>query len=106
MDGLEQVLTTAAATARRFHPHPTVPGAYLLEVGEKKVAVTLRRIVLDEYAPDVRLLTYSTPELTELLSEAGVEPHPLDQGRFMLNGQPIKDLDQLDRALGQSRGGS
>jgi SNF2-related domain/Helicase conserved C-terminal domain len=101
LDGLEQVLTTAAATAHRFHSHPTIPGAYLLEVGGKKVAVTLRRTVLDQYAPDVRLLTYGTQELIQLLREAGVEPHPLDQGCFMLNGQPIRHLDELDRALGQ-----
>ncbi len=100
-DGLEQVLTRAAATARLFHPHPTIPGAYLLEVGGKKVAVTLRRTVLDEYAPDVRLLTYGTQELTALLREANVESYPLDHGRFMLNGEPIEHLDELDRALGQ-----
>jgi hypothetical protein len=99
LNGLEQVLTTATATTERFHPHPTIPGAYLLETSGKKVAVTLRRTVLDEYAPDVRLLTYGTRELTDLLAEASVEAHPLDQGRFMVDGQTIRTLDELDKAL-------
>jgi hypothetical protein len=101
LQGLERVLTTAAATAHRFHPHPTIPGAYLLEAGGQKVAVTLRRSILDEYAPDVRLLTYGAQELTELLAEAGVEAHPLDQARFILDGKAIRTLDELDKALAQ-----
>jgi superfamily II DNA/RNA helicase len=99
LEGLEQVLTTATATAQRFHPHPTIPGAYLLEAGGRKVAVTLRRTILDEYAPDVRLLTYGAQELTDLLAEAGVETHPLDQAPFMLDGRAIRNLDELDKAL-------
>jgi hypothetical protein len=101
LEGLEQVLTTATATAQRFHPHPTIPGAYLLEAGGRKVAVTLRRTILDEYAPDVSLLTYGAQELTELLAEAGVETHPLDQGRFILDGQVIRTLEELDKAVYQ-----
>jgi hypothetical protein len=102
LEGLEQVLTAAAATAHRFHPHPTIPGAYLLEAGGRKVAVTLRRPILDEYAPDVRLLTYGAQELTALLAEAGVEAHLLDQGHFILDGQIIRTLDDLDKALAQA----
>jgi hypothetical protein len=101
LEGLEQVLTTVLATAQWFHPHPAIPGAYLLEAGGRKVAVTLRRTVLDEYAPDVHLLTYGTQELTDLLAEAGVEAPPLEQGRFILDGQAIRRLDELHKALAQ-----
>jgi hypothetical protein len=101
LEGLEQVLTTAAATAQRFHPHPTIPGAYLLETRGSKVAVTLRRAVLDEYAPDVSLLTYGTQDLNDLLIEAGVEAYPLDQSSFLRNGQAIRTLTQLEEALAQ-----
>jgi len=99
LEGLERVLTTAAVSAQRFHPHPAIPGAYLVEAGGRKVAVTLRRTVLDEYAPDVGLLTYGTQELKGLLADAGVEAGPLDQGRFVVDGQTIRTLDELDKTL-------
>jgi hypothetical protein len=66
------------------------------------VAVTVRRTVLDEYAPDVSLLTYGSQELNDVLAEAGVEAHLLDQGRFMMGHQAIRTLGELDKALAQA----
>ena len=86
LEGLEQVLTTATATGQRFHPDPTIPGAYLLEAGGKKGGRHASPGNPRPVRPDVRLLTYGAQELTELLAEAGVEAHPLDQGRFILDG--------------------
>lgn len=38
---------------------------------DTKAPVTFRRSVLDEFGPDVRLLTYQTTELADLLAATG-----------------------------------
>ena len=35
----------------------------------------------------------------QLVAEAGVEADPLDQGRFVVDGQAIRTLDELDKAV-------
>ncbi len=70
--GLERVLLGVEATSQRFHPHPDFEGVYLLDTSRGKVPITFRRSVLEKYAPEVRLLTYGTEELLDLLALAGV----------------------------------
>ena len=70
---MEKILTTAPATRDRFRPDAEIPGAYRLDLPTRTVLVTFDRHVLEENSPDVRLLTYLTSELGELLAAAGVE---------------------------------
>jgi len=92
--GLETVLTRANPVANKFHPHPNIPGAYLLELSGGKVAVTFRRSVLEAH-PEVKLLTYWTHELDELLSMV----EQADTETFEIEGKPISNFSQLDKVL-------
>jgi SNF2 family DNA or RNA helicase len=71
--GLERVLLGGKVTSQYFHPHPEIEGAYLLEMPLGKVPVTFRRVVLDRYAPEVRLITYQSEELDNLLATVGAD---------------------------------
>ncbi|MEJ7784649.1 MAG: helicase-related protein [Solirubrobacteraceae bacterium] len=93
--GLERILTTNTATGERFTRHPTIVGAYLLQLAAPRpVAVTFRRRVLEEHAPALRLLTYGTPELTALLPEA-----PDDTATFEAPGGSARTLAELENLL-------
>ena len=98
LSDLERVLLSATATSRYFHPHPVIRGAYLVELEGTKAAVTFRRRVLDEHAPDVRLLTYGPDSLLgALLAAAGVvEP---ESAEFTFNGVLVHHLDDLEPLL-------
>lgn len=66
--GLEQILSSIAATSECLEPDPQIGGAYRLTAGAfESAAVTLRREVLDQHVPALRLLTYLTPELEALI---------------------------------------
>lgn len=93
--GLETILTSVPATADRLRPHPDIKGAYLLDLPHHTVPVTFNRQVLDEYAPDVRLLTYRSDELDRLLSLAGVGDVQLDGGEFKIDGHIVRTHDEL-----------
>ena len=95
--GLEQVLTRVAPVAERFHSHPTIPGAYLIETEAGKVAVTFRRPVLETH-PELKLLTYGTKELDELLGDVA---EPAGES-FGFRGELVVDLDGLESALAAS----
>ena len=71
-----------------------IPGAFLLEVESGKVAVTFRRSVLESH-PELKLLTYGTPELDELLSEVA-EPVGED---FQVGGELVTDITGLESAV-------
>jgi hypothetical protein len=94
LDGLERVLTRVGATASRFLPHPSIAGAYLLDVNGAKHPVTFRPTVLDEAAPDVQLLTYGNALLQQLLREAGVGYEDWYQVGF-----DVSSLEQLEAIL-------
>jgi hypothetical protein len=98
LDGLEQVLTRARPAADLFHPHPTIPGAYLIEHASGKASVSFRRSVVDEHPGEVRLLTYGTTELDGLLS--GLQPNENQQ--FLVNGISVEQLGELERVLNAS----
>jgi hypothetical protein len=93
--GLEQVLTRAEPVCHQFHPHPTIAGAYLLELAGQKAAVTFRPAVLDLHPGQVTLLTYGTAELQELLDAVRV----LDDGMLEVEGSVVTSLDELERVL-------
>ena len=95
--GLEQILTRATPVAERFHSHPTIPGAYLIETEAGKVAVTFRRPVLETH-PELKLLTYGTKELDELLGDVA---EPTGES-FGFRGELVVDLDGLESALAAS----
>jgi hypothetical protein len=61
------------------------------------VPITFRRTVLDEHAPTIRLLTYGTQELEELLREAGGVTS-LVNGQFVVDGEPVSSIADLPRA--------
>lgn len=95
--GLERVLLGVHATSGKFAPHPEFAGAYLLDTPHGRASVTFRRSVLDEFGPDVRLLTYQTTELVDLLMATGesvaVEsetlPSTLEELERQLTASPV-----------------
>jgi hypothetical protein len=93
---LEETFTNVAATAEHLRPHPEIAGAYVLTTQRHLPVVTLRRAVLDEWAPSVRLLAYLTPEFDELLAAAGAELPEMVDGRPVLAGRRIGRLRDLD----------
>lgn len=92
---IEETLTGVAATAEQLRPHPEIAGAYVLTNIAEQPIVTMRRAVLDEWAPKVRLLTYLTPEFKELLSAAGAESPEMKDGRPLIGGRRIARLNDL-----------
>ena len=100
LDGLERILTSVPATAGRLRPHPDIKKAYLLDLPDRTVPVTFNRKVLDEYAPDVRLLTYRSDELDRLLSLAGVSDTKLDGGAFKVGGEIVRTVAELLATIG------
>jgi hypothetical protein len=96
LPGLERVLTGCALTSHRFRQHPAIRAAYLLETAIGAVQVTFRRAVVEELAPDVRLLTYGTEELAELLAAAGIVGDGWDSER---DGDPPTTLTELEARL-------
>jgi len=98
LPGLERVLTGCPLTSHRFRQHPAIRGAYLLEIANGSVQVTFRRAVVEELAPDVRLLTYGTEELAELLAAAGIVGDEWDSEH---DGDLPATLTELEARLAQ-----
>ena len=96
---MEETLTTSEQTRDRLRPCDQMPGAYWLDLPTRTVAVTFDRVVLDANSPDVRLLTYLTDELDELLRVARVEVPSLVNGE--LPAGPIGAVES-PRGLGAS----
>jgi hypothetical protein len=80
--GLERVLLGLNVPSQRFHSHPDFEGVYLLDTSKGKIPVTFRRSILERYAPEVRLLTYETEELHDLLVLSGVNPESVPREGF------------------------
>lgn len=75
---LERVLTQSPSLAGRFQPHPEFDRAYWLHTDGGHVAVTFEAALFDAHPYTLRLLTYGSDLLKELLgtvpeSEAGQE---------------------------------
>ena len=58
----------------------------------------MRKEVLEENAPSVRLLTYGTPEFEHLLDAADVPTIELADGKFLFLGRSITALGELEGA--------
>lgn len=99
LGGLEQLLTSVPVAAARLWPHPDIPNAYLLDIPSRTVPVTFSRAVLDEYAPDIRLLTYGSAELDELLALSGVgDLRPVAEA-FEVDGAQVGTVEELLAAM-------
>jgi hypothetical protein len=103
----------ASRTSAYFHQHPDIEGAYMLDTQRGKVSITFRRSVLDTYAPEVRLLTYPTDEMTDLLAAAGVEaadtdglPPSLGDLERQLADEPARAPKEAPPRFSQRRAGS
>ncbi|MDA8039859.1 MAG: hypothetical protein M0Z69_12020, partial [Actinomycetota bacterium] len=71
--GVEETLLAVAATREQLYEHPLIEGAFLVEDdGGNKVAVTFNRRVVEENAPEMRLLTFGEPLFDLVLRRAGV----------------------------------
>lgn len=101
LDGLEKVLTQSTLTAQEFHQHPSIPGAYLLETDIGKTDVTFRRTVV-ETNPEVKLLTFATPELDALLESID----DIDGDEFAVGGIQVGSLGELELELRRQRLGA
>ena len=98
---MEEVLTTAPATRDRLRANAAISGTYWLDLPAHTLLVTFDRKVLEENAPEIRLLTYGTDELQGLLAVAGVVPPELPNGAFQLPGDgSIRDYAELARPPG------
>jgi hypothetical protein len=73
LDDLERTLTQAPSLAGRFQPHPEFDRAYWLQTAAGHVAVTFDPALFDAHPYSLRLLTYGSDLLKELL-EAMPEP--------------------------------
>jgi hypothetical protein len=95
---IEEVITQSPSTARQLELDPKIPGAYLLRIGQDVRHITMRKEVLEENAPSVRLLTYGTPEFEHLLDAADVPTIELADGKFLFLGRSITALGELEGA--------
>jgi hypothetical protein len=92
---LEEVLTRAKPVAGCFRPHPSINGAYILDVGGRRSIVTFRRGVLEAHPGQVTLLTYGTDELREMLTNVSG-----GQGTaFRLGDVEVSTFTQLESLL-------
>lgn len=79
LEQLENIFTTSPVTSTLFKRHPEIPDAYLLYWHGSEYPVTFSGKVFDEYPVTVRLLTFGSPLLNEILAEIsplGEEPIP------------------------------
>jgi hypothetical protein len=90
---LEEIFTRSASIAERFHPHPSINGAYLFDANGGMVPVTFRRSVLEGH-PEVKLMTYLTPEFDALMEGVNLVVPP-----FVLDGNEIGNVSDLENAL-------
>ncbi|MDA8040456.1 MAG: hypothetical protein M0Z69_15165, partial [Actinomycetota bacterium] len=73
LGGIEETLLAVAGTREQLHEHPLIEDAFLIEDdGGNKVAVTFSRRVVEENAPEMRLLTFGEPLFDLVLRRAGV----------------------------------
>ena len=68
MDSLRDGLLGIGAVRERFHDHPDVAGAWLVEIGGAKHEATFDLDVYDDH-PGIGFLTWGTPLLDQLLDE-------------------------------------
>ncbi len=64
---LQETLTKSNAIGHRFTPHPEIPNAFLLRWQEQSLPVTFSPECFDQHSDTVRLLTYGSPLLDEIL---------------------------------------
>jgi ERCC4-related helicase len=77
LEQIEYILTTSQATATLFTPHPEIEKAYLLQWENASYPVTFSSEVFDQYPVTLRLLTFGTPLLDQILKaipDIGDEP--------------------------------
>ncbi len=103
MPELERALVESGQFNGRFHPHLSIAGAHLLDWNGQMQPVTFDPAVSDEHPNSLRLLTYGSDLLTEVL--AAVEP-PTDSpqgGRLARcwTSQPVERIGWY--ALGRRR---
>jgi hypothetical protein len=65
---LEALFAQSSRFGELFRPHPTILGAFVVEDGENKSAITFRPDAFDRYPDTLRLLTYGEPLLADLLA--------------------------------------
>ncbi len=74
LSDLERVLTQASSLAGRFQPHPEFDRAYWLRAAGGHVGVTFDATLFDAHPYTLRLLTYGSDLLGELLDAAPKPP--------------------------------
>ena len=72
LEQIEYLFTKSQATGHLFHPHPELPGVYLLSWKGESLPVTFNPKVFDEHPDTVRFLSYGNPLLVELLDSVPV----------------------------------
>jgi superfamily II DNA or RNA helicase len=64
---LERILVQSAALGDRFQTHPSISGAHLLDWHGRQVGVTFDPAVFDDHPDTLRLLTFGSELLNQLL---------------------------------------
>lgn len=112
---LERTIVTSSAMRGRFEPHPEIAGAHLLDWRGTCQAVTFNAELFDEYPNTLRLLTYGSGLLEEIVQAVappkggtgGAEvvrcsqaaPWPLVGFYGVQNGSPVRTLIELRQIL-------
>lgn len=77
LEQIEDILTTSQATSTLFTSHPEIEKAYLLQWENASYPVTFSREIFDQYPVTLRLLTFGTLLLNQILNaipDIGHEP--------------------------------
>ncbi len=83
---LERALVQSKALGSRFRPHPSVPGAHLLDWNGEEQEVTFNPELFDEHPNTLKLLSFGADLLEDLL-EAVEPPEPRESDGLLVRCQ-------------------
>jgi superfamily II DNA or RNA helicase len=121
LSDLEVILVNATGLKERFQPHPELENAYLLDLGDGDLAVTFDANLYDAHPNTLRLLSYGSDVLDDLLASVeaprvatdrigilhcSVEyPCPLGAYYTLADAQPrrVTSVAELEASLADAR---
>lgn len=91
LNELEQFLVSSRHFGQRFHPHPEIEGAYILETPDGEWGVTFDTEVFDDYPNTLYLLSFGSEVLRSLFAEVR-EPDQGERGTLcrVSTNQPVR----------------
>jgi len=90
LEDLEQFLVGSRHFGQRFHPHPEIEGAYILDTPDGEWAVTFDAGMFDDYPNTLHLLSFGSRVLHSLLAEVKKPDQGEEGGLLRLSAeQPV-----------------